>query len=409
MLYQTSNTSKNKLNGFPTVLFTGGGYHIYQPIEAVVLEDISDFNKFDNPSHKFLKFSEQYLTNHKADPLHSPAFKSCLLRVPGSIYCLWRILCPYLINGKKLSFDANYYNKRTEGLLTETEGSGGSKFYMNSGSMEAKGFEFSLGWKDNISENFTYYFNGNLATTKTKVVSTYKEGFVSYSGPSIFKAGLPAGAFYGYVVEGVYQSYADILASPATTIGDVAPGDLKFKDLNGDGKITSDDRTMIGNPTPDFTYGFSVGADFKGFYFNADFYGVYGNEVFRNWGNGNSYAPFNYREERLDRWTGAGTSNWEPRSNSSTAYNRENSTYMIEDGSFFRIRNVQVGYNFDKALISAMKLEGLKLYFNVQNLKTWDHVNGFTPEFGGSATQFGVNTSGYPNPRVVSFGLSANF
>ena len=217
------------------------------------------------------------------------------------------------------------------------------------------------------------------------------------------------GAFYGYEVEGVFQSYADILGSPASTIGDVGPGDFKFKDINGDGKISPDDRTMIGDPTPDFTYGISVGADYKGVFANVDFYGVYGNEVFRNWGNGSSFAPFNYREERMDRWTGAGTSNWEPRSYSGTAYNRENSTYMIEDGSFFRIRNIQVGYNFDKELVSKYSLQALKLYFNIQNLKTWDHVNGFTPEFGGSATEFGVNASGYPNPRIVSFGINATF
>lgn len=308
---------------------------------------------------------------------------------------------------RRLSLDANYYNKKTHGIL-DSDGNSYT-YYLNTGSMEAKGFEFSLGWKDSVSENFTYYINGNLTTTKTKVLSTYSDGYQKFSGPSIFTAGLPAGAFYGYVVDGIYQTKADVLLSPSSTIGNPAPGDLKYKDIDGDGQITPADRTMIGNPTPDFTYGFSVGAEYKGVYMNADFYGVYGNEVFRNWGNGNSFAPSNYREERLDRWTGPGTSNWEPRSYSGNAYNRENSTYMIEDGSFFRIRNVQVGYNFNKNLISPLKLEGLKLYVNIQNLKTWDHVNGFTPEFGGSATQFGVNNSGYPNPRIVSFGLSANF
>lgn len=308
---------------------------------------------------------------------------------------------------RKLTFEANYYNKKTEGLINSDANA--ATYYLNAGSIESKGFEFSAGWKDNVSENFSYFLNGNLTTTKTKVLSTLAEGYQAFYGPSIYSQGLPIGAFYGYVVDGLYQSYADILGSPASTIGDVGPGDFKYKDLNGDGKITPEDRTMIGNPTPDFTYGFSIGADYKGFYINADFYGVYGNEVFRDWGNGNSFAPFNYREERLDRWTGPGTSNWEPRSFSGSAYNRENSTYMIEDGSFFRIRNVQIGYNFRKELLNGLNIEGLKVYFNVQNLKTWDHVNGFTPEFGGSATQFGVNTSGYPNPRVASFGISANF
>ena len=309
---------------------------------------------------------------------------------------------------RKLSFEAAYYNKKTEDLLNYVIGN--PNYFMNAGSIEAKGFEFTAGWKDSLKGgDFSYYINGNLTTTKTKVLNTLEDGYQSFYGPAIYKAGLPVGAFYGYVVEGIYQSYADILGSPASTIGDVAPGDFKYKDINGDGKITPADRTMIGNPTPDFTYGFSVGADYKGFFLNADFYGVYGNEVFRDWGNGNSFAPFNYRTERLDRWTGAGTSNWEPRSYSASAYNRENSTYMIEDGSFFRIRNVQLGYNFDREMVSRYKLQGLKIYFNVQNLKTWDNVNGFTPEFGGSATQFGVNTSGYPNPRITSLGINATF
>lgn len=308
---------------------------------------------------------------------------------------------------RRLSFDATYYDKKTEGLLTFVDGN--PDYFINAGSIQSNGFEFGLGWKDNINENLNYFINANLTTMNNKVLSTFEDGYIGYSGPAIYAKGLPIGSFYGYEVVGLYQSYADILGSPASTIGDVAPGDFKYRDINGDGKITPDDRTVIGNPTPDFTYGFSIGADYSGFFVNADFNGVYGNEVFRGWGNGNSFAPFNYRSERLDRWTGPGTSNWEPRSFSGSAYNRENSTYMIEDGSYFRIRNVQVGYNMKKDVISVLGLQALKLYVNVQNLKTWDHVNGFTPEFGGSALQFGVNNSGYPNPRVTSFGFNATF
>lgn len=308
---------------------------------------------------------------------------------------------------RKLSFDATYYHKETQGLLTYIEGN--PNYFRNNGSIEAKGFEFSGGWNDRVGENFTYYINGNLSTTETKVLSTYEEGYDILNGQSIYKKGLPMGSFYGYVVEGVFQTYADILSHPGSTIGDVAPGDLKFKDVNGDGKIDADDRTVIGNPTPDFTYGFSLGGDYKGWFMNADFYGVYGNEVYRSWGNGSSFAPLNYRAERMDRWTGEGTSNWEPRSYTGSGYNALPSSYMIEDGSFFRIRNVQVGYNFNRDLVSNFKLQGLKLYLNIQNLKTWDHVNGFTPEAGGGAIAFGVNGSGYPNPRITTVGINATF
>lgn len=308
---------------------------------------------------------------------------------------------------RRLTFDATYYNKKTEGLLNRIDGN--PDYFLNAGSIEAKGFEFTAGWRGNVSENFSYYLNGNLTTTKTNVLNTLNEGYIGYFGSSIYKQGLPMGAFYGYEVEGIFQSYADILGHPASTIGDVAPGDFKYRDINGDGKISADDRTILGDPTPDFTYGFSLGTDFKGWYMNADFYGVYGNEVYRSWGNGSTFAPFNYRAERMDRWTGPGTSNWEPRSYSGSGYNQLPSSYMIEDGSFFRIRNVQLGYNFNKEMLSAFKLQGLKLYVNVQNLKTWDHVNGFTPEFGGSAIQFGYNNSGYPNPRITTFGINATF
>ena len=308
---------------------------------------------------------------------------------------------------RRLSLDAAYYNKQTQDLLNRVDGN--PDYFLNAGSIEAKGFEFTAGWKDRIAENFTYYINGNLTTTKTEVLKTLNDGYIGYFGSSIYQQGSPIGSFYGYQVEGVYQSYADILGHAPSTIGDVAPGDFKYRDLNGDGKISADDRTIIGDPTPDFTYGFSLGGDYKGWFLNADFYGVYGNEVYRSWGNGSSFAPFNYREERMDRWTGPGTSNWEPRSYTGSGYNALSSDYMIEDGSFFRIRNVQAGYNFNKDLISGLKLQALKLYVNVQNLKTWDHVNSFTPEFGGSAVEYGYNNSGYPNPRIASVGINATF
>ena len=308
---------------------------------------------------------------------------------------------------RRLSLDAAYYNKQTQDLLNRVDGN--PDYFLNAGSIEAKGFEFTAGWKDRIAENFTYYINGNLTTTKTEVLKTLNDGYIGYFGSSIYQQGSPIGSFYGYQVEGIYQSYADILGHAPSTIGDVAPGDFKYRDLNGDGKISADDRTIIGDPTPDFTYGFSLGGDYKGWFLNADFYGVYGNEVYRSWGNGSSFAPFNYREERMDRWTGPGTSNWEPRSYTGSGYNALPSDYMIEDGSFFRIRNVQAGYNFNKDLISGLKLQALKLYVNVQNLKTWDHVNSFTPEFGGSAVEYGYNNSGYPNPRIASVGINATF
>lgn len=308
----------------------------------------------------------------------------------------------------RLKIEATYFNKTTDNLLTFVD-LGSERFYTNAGKIENKGFEFSASWNDKITDDFEYAINGNLTTLDNTVKSVYQEGFQVSDGPSILTAGAPIGSFYGYIAEGVYQSYADILGSPASTLGTYGPGDLKYKDVNGDGKITTDDRTIIGNPTPDIMYGISGSVTYKNLSLSADFQGVYGNEVWRNWGNGSTFAQFNYRTDRLDRWTGAGTSNWEPRLNDGSGYNKQNSTYMIEDGSYIRLRNVQLAYNFNSKFLDKVNIQGLKLFINSQNPVTWKHNSGFTPEAGGSPIAFGRDSGGYPLPAITTLGLNVTF
>jgi hypothetical protein len=309
----------------------------------------------------------------------------------------------------RLKFEATYFNKLTNDLLVIVKDNNNESFYTNAGSIENKGFEFSASWSDKITDDFTYSISGNLTTLDNKVKSVYTEGYSIFDGPSITRAGDPIGSFYGYVVEGVYQSVADILASAPSTVGNYGVGDLKYKDVNSDGKITQDDRTIIGNPTPDITYGFSLNSGYKKFNFAIDFQGVYGNEIYRNWGNGSTFAQFNYRQAREDRWTGAGTSNWEPRVYEGSDYNKLASTYNIEDGSYLRLRNIQLGYTFDTLQIDSFKIQSLKLFINAQNLYTWKDNSGFAPDAGGSATQFNVDNGGYPVPMITSLGLSLTF
>lgn len=308
----------------------------------------------------------------------------------------------------RLKFEATYYNKTTDNLLTFVE-LGSEKFYTNAGEIENKGFEFIASWNDKINDDFTYSISGNLTTLKNEVKSVYVDGFQVFDGPSILTAGAPIGSFYGYEVEGVYQSYADILNSAPSAIGDYAPGDLKYKDVNGDGKITTDDRTIIGNPSPDIMYGFSGNITYKNFTFSVDFQGVYGNEIYRDWGNGSTFAQFNYRTDRLNRWTGPGTSNWEPRLNDGSGYNKQASGYMIEDGSYLRLRNIQLGYNFNNEFLKRISIQGLRVYVNAQNLITWSNNSGFTPEAGGTPISFGKDTGGYPLPAITSLGLNVTF
>ena len=158
----------------------------------------------------------------------------------------------------------------------------------------------------------------------------------------------------------------------------------------------------------DFTYVFSVNLGYKNFDLSVYMMGVYGNEVYRNW-DSSAYAQFNYRTGHLNRWHGEGTSNWDPILDPSRSVNLEASSYYVEDGSFFRIRNIELGYTFDPRLLNRIKLQSLRIYGNVQNPKTWSRNTGYTPEVGGSATAFGVDGGGYPMPVVYTLGFNLSF
>ncbi len=283
----------------------------------------------------------------------------------------------------RLRVEANYFNKLTKNLLTIFPGIQGNKpGITNAGEVQNNGLEVSATWSDKLTNKIGYTISGNITTLNNKVKSLYKPGFEIIDGASRTAEGYPIGYFYGYEVEGIYQSYADKLKSPvASSLGDYGPGDLKFKDQNGDGVIDDKDRVKIGNPTPDFIYGFSLGADYNGFDLGIDFQGVYGNEIYRAWGNGSTFAPFNYRADRLGRWTAPGTSNWEP-APTGHSINLQNSNYMIEDGSYLRIRNVQLGYNFKPSSLAGVKIKALRVFVNAQNLKTFKRIQGSLPNLG---------------------------
>ena len=259
--------------------------------------------------------------------------------------------------------------------------------------------------------NWNYSIGGNLTTIKNKVLSLVQEGYSIISGDksqSYTMAGFPIGYFYGYKVEGVYQNQAEIDNSPKNTLATVTPGDLKFVDVDGNGEITPADRTMIGDPTPDVTYGINFSVGYKNWELGVDMMGQAGNEIYRTWDNYN-WSQFNFMKQRLNRWHGEGTSNSQPLLNMKHTINNLNSEYYIEDGSFFRIRNVQLAYNFDKTLLSRIGVQALKLYANIQNLKTWKHNTGYTPELGGTAIAFGVDNGSYPMPVVYTFGFNLTF
>ncbi len=314
----------------------------------------------------------------------------------------------------RLRIEPVFYNKVTNDIIVMLSGFSGAKNSLeNLGKIQNRGVEIAASWTDKIGDSdFGYSVSGNLTTIDNKVLSLGRgpEDAI-FAGPgSISRSleGYPVGHFYGYQVAGVYQNKEDIKQYYPNRLGSPVPGDLKFKDVNGDGEITQDDRTMIGNPTPDLTYGLNVSLNYKNFDLGVDMMGVYGNEIYRTWDDP-TYAQLNYLTSRMNRWHGEGTSNWEPILNPSRALNLINSNYFIEDGSFFRIRNVQLGYTFTSAVLQKLHLKSLRLYTNIQNVKTWSKNTGYTPEIGGSALAFGVDGGTYPMPMIYTFGLNLTF
>ena len=321
----------------------------------------------------------------------------------------------------RLHFEYTYYNKVTKDMMSYINLSSLGLFdiLVNGGEVKNWGHEFSAGWNQQLGD-ITLTLNGNITFMNNKVVSLAKElpnGIIidaranNATAEARTMPGEPIGSFFGYVVEGLYQTDLDRLVSPfAGALGSYLNGDFKFKDVNGDGIISAADRTIIGNPSPDFIYGGSVGVAYKKLNLSVDFGGVYGNEVFRIWGALESpFQRVNYPALKTARWHGAGTSNWEPIISQGHRFNYNGSTYNIEDGSFFRIRNVQLGYDLTSKFMSKARIKGLRVFVNVQNLKTWKENNGYTAEFGGTATAFGFDEAGGAIPRVTTFGLNLNF
>jgi len=307
----------------------------------------------------------------------------------------------------RLSLEAVYYHKDTKGIIVTVPASLGVRAGLsNPGEVRNKGIELSTSWTQNFSEDLSLTIGGNLTTMDNEVTKLLDEGFNIVEGVSRTSVGYPIGYFFGYISDGIYQTNEEFRVSP--THPNAQLGDIKFRDTDGNNTINEADRVMIGNPTPDLTYGFSLSFNYKGFDLGADFMGVYGNEIFRNW-NRDPFAQFNFLEDRLGRWHGEGTSNWEPIMDSSRSNNEESSTYFIEDGSFFRLRNLQLGYNFEPELLSRLRLKSLRIFVNAQNMFTLTNSTGYTPEIGGSATSFGVDNGTYPVPTIYSFGVNLNF
>ncbi len=336
-----------------------------------------------------------------------------------------------------ISFDA--FSKETEDLLISAQASGligaaapGSGTpVINAGTVRNRGLELKIGYSDNLSEDFKFNVSYNISTLENEVLFVESDnGFIDGGeygvglgiNTSRMEAGQPIGYFYGYETNGLYQTQAEIDALNASapdgeynTIGDIAPGDLKFVDTNGDGVINADDKTNIGDPIPDLTMGFNLGFTYKNIDFSASAFASLGNDMVRDYERQDLYA--NRGTYMIDRWQGSGTSNSIPGAASGSSINTDTfNDFHVEDASFVRLQNAQIGYTLNKETMSGIGIDKLRIYISGNNLFTITDYKGYDPSATGGGTDgkgepigAGVDKGFYPVARTYMLGLNVNF
>ena len=327
---------------------------------------------------------------------------------------------------QRLNVNFDFYIKTTKDWLVQppvlaTVGTGAP--YINGGDVKNTGVELALSWNDRIGKDFRYNVNVNGAYNKNKVGNIPNEdgiihgatGSVLYDNSGEFyraSNGEPIGYFWGYKTAGIFQNQQEInnwiAAGNGVLQDDVKPGDVKYYDINHDGVIDEHDKVNLGNGMPDFTYGFSLGFDWKGFDFSLQANGQAGNKIVQSLRN-HASVKANYTTAILGRWTGEGTSNTLPRV-TNTNVNWQFSDLFIQDGDFLRISNITLGYDFSK-LLHCKYISQCRLYAQVQNAFTFTKYDGMDPEigYGNSGWVAGIDYGYYPRPRTFLFGVNLKF
>jgi TonB-linked SusC/RagA family outer membrane protein len=310
----------------------------------------------------------------------------------------------------RLSGEINLYDKTTDGILTSFPLLAGElPFFTNLGKINNKGIEVSLGWTDKIGE-LSYNLSGNFSYNKNKVESlgnTTDFQIIGNAGVNLTNSGQSIGYFYGYKQVGIYQTAKDMLNQ--AQFSDSKLGDIAFEDTNKDGVISALDRTYLGTPFPPYSFGLSLSLGYKGFDALIEGQGVAGNKIYTQRRTA-VFTTLNYESNRLNAWTGPGTSNVEPILDNSRGNNFLFSSYFLEPGDYFRLRTVQFGYTFANSLMTKLGAQKLRIYLSGQNIHTWTQVTGYSPEAQiGSILGGGADNGVYPVPAVYSFGLNVTF
>lgn len=318
----------------------------------------------------------------------------------------------------KISLTADYYVKTVDDLLFNPTLSlylGTPEYPVsNIGSTKTSGIDLSLSYNDTFFNDFNVSTNLNFTTSNSSVTAINNgDKFIWGAGYGIpwttivrFEEGFSPGYFYGYKTDGIFQNQAEVDAH-ATQSGAQA-GDIRYVDVNGDGIIDGDDRAQIGDPFPDFIIGWNLVLNYKSFDFSLFTYASVGGDVYRAYERNLNYT--NRFAGTLDRWTGAGTSDSEPRvafidSNN----NRRASDRYVEDGSYAKIKNIQLGYTLPKSVTQRAGFSQIRVYAQVKNAYTFTNYSGFDPEISSGVLDTGIDRGTYPQPRTWLVGVNVKF
>jgi TonB-linked SusC/RagA family outer membrane protein len=320
----------------------------------------------------------------------------------------------------RVQFTADYYRKKTSDMLYAAPiplVAGTAAPIQNVATAENRGLELSLNYR-NFDRALRYALGGNVAFVESEVTGLglggepVFSGFVQSANANASKTdvGHPIASFFGYVTDGIFQNQAEV-ESAAFQSNETAPGDIRFKDLDGNGVIDANDRTFIGNPTPRLTYGLTTDFEWRGLELNLFWQGTQGNDIYVNTTRFD-FSYVNRPSTALLRWTGEGSSNTEPRvSLSDPNQNVRVSDRFVEDGSYLRLKTLQLGYNLPKKWLKKAHFEKMKIYCTGQNLLTFTKYSGLDPEIGnvGGSLEIGIDRGFYPQARTVMGGLSLTF
>ncbi|NLU90616.1 SusC/RagA family TonB-linked outer membrane protein [Chitinophaga sp. Ak27] len=343
-----------------------------------------------------------------------------------------------LFNGQ-FDFSIDYYRKDIKDLLYNPELPGlagtSAQPFVNIARMKNEGIDLSAGWHKTINKKLQFHVTGTFTTYKNKIskiadgVDYFDSDGRRFDGSNIIRnaVGQPVSSFFGYKIVGFWNDQAALTAADeqarkatsdpqATYQEGEGLGRFRYADVNGDGIITPDDRTFLGNPNPDFSYGINIGVVYKGFDFSMFFFGTHGNQIWNNvrWWR-DFYPSFESAKSKTalyDSWRPDhhnATAPIQERDGSTSTQNVPNS-YMVENGAYLRCKNMQLGYTLPAGMLTRLHVEKLRVYLQAANLFTITKYSGLDPEIGGSnITDFGVDEGAYPNQRQFLVGLNLGF